>query len=747
MRHSILTIFYLAISFTAFSQGLHQIKLEDKQTRQAITGAAWQYGNQHGVTDIHGIIEFSFKAETKMVVTHISYGSWEWDGSQLKSLIEQEVFFPEKRQFSLYPVTIISIRPGKAGEEVKLDYTEKLAHDGAALLDQVTGICNIRKSGSYGFDPVFRGFKYDRLNIVFDGVQSASAACPNRMDPPTSQMAPNMTDRIEVLKGPYALRYGNGFGATINFLPERLTFSADPELEGRVSTAYESNGRIFRSEGQISARGESYDLGVFAAWSQGDDYTTGNGEKVKAGFLRNSFGTHVGLRIAENQDIRISALYNIARDADFAALPMDLRDDDTWMLNINHKAEFREIALQNWETAFFGSFVDHKMDNLLKELDPRMVNAVTQANTLNYGGRTQATWTINGGRLYTGLDFRSEEADGTRTREFLMGPNAGKILNDNVWQDSRIRRSGLFGEYQLLIGKFNFVFSSRFELNQSEIRDIAAEFPEDPSAEKTKQLNTSFSTGIQQAFQGGVKGGFWIGRVQRSASLTERFINYFSVGQDPYEVVGNPRLLPETNNQADLVFNWSQERFTLDLDIFVSFMEDYISSLIDSSLTPRMPASPGVRKYRNIGNAFKTGFEFRIEMELPFRLEQRIDLALTFAEDLEHKQALPEIPPLEVMYSLKGDYMGSKLHPSLSLRYAAEQSRISEEYGETVTPSFLVADFRLDYRITEFMKLNAEIHNLFNENYYEHLNRSVLGTQSRIYAPGRSIIAGVSLQF
>ncbi|MEZ5022434.1 MAG: TonB-dependent receptor plug domain-containing protein [Chitinophagales bacterium] len=67
-------------------------------------------------------------------------------------------------------------------------------------------------------DPVLRGFKYDQLNIVMDGVQSATAACPNSRIPPTSQMAPNMLDRIEILKGPHALRYGSGFGGTINFI-------------------------------------------------------------------------------------------------------------------------------------------------------------------------------------------------------------------------------------------------------------------------------------------------------------------------------------------------------------------------------------------------------------------------------------------------------------------------------------------------------------------------------------------------
>jgi len=45
--------------------------------------------------------------------------------------------------------------------------------------------------------------------------------------------------------------------------------------------------------------------------------------------------------------------------------------------------------------------------------------------------------------------------------------------------------------------------------------------------------------------------GLWLGRANRSGSLTERFINYFPVGLDPYEMIGNPQIRAETNNQLD----------------------------------------------------------------------------------------------------------------------------------------------------------------------------------------------------
>ena len=88
------------------------------------------------------------------------------------------------------------------------------------------------------------------------------AACPNRMDPPTSQMAPNMLERIEILKGPHALRFGTGFGATINFIPTELNFSNTIQPYGRISSSYESNGQIPRTETQFGVTGQNYDLSL-----------------------------------------------------------------------------------------------------------------------------------------------------------------------------------------------------------------------------------------------------------------------------------------------------------------------------------------------------------------------------------------------------------------------------------------------------------------------------------------------------
>ena len=747
-------LFLVALCLLAgqlYAQSTQQaIKLLDQETALPIVQATYQYGEQAGASGENGLIYFRYDTESTMSLSHVNYGEWTLTEKELQAAIQQQVYYRKEVALSLYPVTIIGVRfPEQQPEaELNINYQDRMRHDAASILRQVPAFSAIQKSGNYGFDPVFRGFKYDQLNVVLNGAQSATAACPNRMDPPTSQMAPNMMERIEVLKGPHALRFGTGFGATINFIPTPLRFSDQAELYGRVSTAYESNGNLRRGESQIGFSGSNYDLSVFGSWSQGDDYTAGNGETVQADFTRGSFGTNLGLRLAANQQLRLSTIYNRARDADFPALPMDLREDDTWMFNARHDIQLNKDRLQSWNTTVFGSFVDHLMDNLLKPLDPRMMNAATLATTYNYGGRTEGVWRFGEAKLYSGFDVRVEGAEGTRERTFLMGPNAGNTLADNAWQDGRISKTALFTEYQITGGAFQYIFSGRLEWNQARIDDPSGEFTEVYTDSEVSQVNPSLSLGILRSFSPAVKTGLWLGRAQRSGSLTERFINYFPVGQDPFEMLGNPQLDPEVNNQVDLTFQWTaNDKSVLDIDLFAAYLQDYISSVIDPTLSARLPMSPGVRRFVNIEDAFKTGLEISWTQQLLAGLQHQLGVAYTYGQDLERDEPLPEIAPLDFRYVLSGNYLKGRLRPELSLRYVAEQARVSTEFGETVTPDFALLDVEVGYQLTETLSINAGVNNLFDENYFEHLNRSVRGTANPIFAPGRNVFANLNLTF
>ncbi len=742
-------IFHIFSTDILLSQQVEQFNLLDQDSSLPIQGASFKYADQTGASDKNGTIIFSLSEENQsMKISHINYGEWEISGTELKIILDKKVYYRKNTSQNIYPVTIIGLHSSSIpSEKISLNYEDRIAHDGTSILVQTPAINSIRKGGRYGYDPVFRGFKYDQLNIVMNGAQSATAACPNRMDPPTSQMAPNMMDRIEVLKGPHALRYGTGFGATINFVPTKLRFTSTPDIYGRISSGYENNGEVFKNEGQIGFSGKNYDLSVLSSWSTGDDYESGNNNQIPADFERGSFGFNLGLKTSSNQQLRLLTIYNVAHDADFPALPMDLRSDNTWLFNIRHDIAINKEHLKSWNTSVFGSFVDHKMDNLLKRIDPRPMNASTTANTYNYGARSEGQWLFSNSNMYSGFDLRIEGADGTRVRDFLMGPNTGKSATDNVWQDSKITKSGLFTEYQLNTSRYKFIISGRLEMLKAELQDPSPEFSETYSGTDKIQVYPNVSVGIARMINENMNLSLWLGHAQRGGSLTERFINYFPVGQDPYEMVGNPHINPEKNNQIDFAFNWNSDKTGFDFDVFVSFMNDAISSVIDPNLSPRLPNSPGVRRFTNISSAIKTGFEVNWIQVLGAGLQHQLGLAYTYAQNNELNEPLPEIAPLDFRYAIIGHYLKNKLSPEINFRHVLKQSRISTEFGETETPSFTTLDINLAYYISSMFNVNIGITNLLDENYYEHLSRSVRGTPTPIYAIGRNVHASFSVNF
>ena len=261
------------------------------------------------------------------------------------------------------------------------------------------------------------------------------------------------------------------------------------------------------------------------------------------------------------------------------------------------------------------------------------------------------------------------------------------------------------------------------------------------------QFNPSFSLGATKTIGEAITLGLWLGRAQRSAGLTERFINFFPVGQDPYELVGNPKLDPEVNNQLDFSFQWNRNQTSLNVDLFAGYLQDFISSFIDEDLTRRLPSSPGVRQFVNIEDAYKAGFEVNWKQQLLVGLQHQVGIAYTYAQDLERDEPLPEIAPLDFRYVLVGDYMKSTLRPEVTFRHVLRQSRISPEFGETETPSFSLLNIQLACQLTKDARITAGVNNLFDENYFEHLNRSVRGTNTPIFAPGRNAFASINFVF
>ncbi len=726
------------------------IKITDAISDEPLSFVHFKYGNQKGSASLSGIIYIEYEVGEQLQLSHLSYGNLSYSDREVKKAIEAGILAVDSRGVvNLQPVTIIALHPErKEKQTMQLNYRQHLSHDAGLILQNSPFISGIRKSGNYGFDPVMRGFKYDQLNIVVDGVQGATAACPNRMDPPTSQVSPNMTERIEVLKGPFALRYGNSFGGTINFIGGKPAFSSKTKYSGRLSSGYESNGAIFTTEAFAGISTQKLNLKLFGAWANGHDYEDGLGETVAAGFNRGNIGARFAYLLAANHLLEGSVTRNRSRDVDFPSLPMDLRMDDALLLNLSHQVVFKDAVLQNWQTSLYGTWVDHYMDNLLKTIDPRNMNAATAAETKNYGGRTEMEFLGANHRVFTGADMKVEEAKGIREREFIMGPNAGNTFYDNAWQNGKISHSGLFFEYRHALNDYIFVAATRIELNHAMVLDEAPEFIAVYPETTVTQFNPSLSIGVTKYWSGTLSGSVWLGRAQRSGSLSERYINYFPIGIDPYEMLGNPNLKPEVNNQADVSLDFKNNTTNISLSFFAAYLQNYISSVIDTNLTTRLPSSPGVRQFTNLDKALLSGFEFSFKQAMPASLLLELAMAYTHGMDLNQKNPLPEIPPIDLRLTISGNYFDSRLFPEVMLRHAGAQNRVAASFAEQNTPAFTLVDISLTYQMSSIVSLNAGVKNLFDEAYYEHLSRGMHTAPPRpLYAPGRSFFLRLNLNF
>ncbi|QIA07996.1 TonB-dependent receptor domain-containing protein [Draconibacterium halophilum] len=741
------SLLFLLLVHSSYSQE-KTIQIIDKKTEGGIPDVHFRYNKTRGFSDRYGNIVLRLEDGTELFLSHLQYGKVAFISSEVEKLADKGVVALEKSSTYL-PATVVLVHP-TAGDKRKMEFTvqNKLAHDAGNLLESVPSISTIRKSGAYGFDPVLRGFKYDQINLVLDGSQTASAACPNRMDPAASQIPINMIAEAEVLKGPHSLRYGNAFGGTINFKSTSPEFKEKATPVGRFGTSYESNGNIFRTEGVAGVSGSKVDFRMFGAYSTGDDYTDGEGVDIAARFNRLNWGGKLGVKLSQTQKLGVLVSNNVAKNVDFPALPMDLREDNTWLVNASHSAVFYDKTLTSWNTSVYGTMVDHRMDNYDKILDPRMVDAITDAETRNYGGRTEMRFDLDKSYLYAGVDYRFESADGYRERTMLMGPMAGKILTDNVWQDAEIKRTGFFGEWHIAQPGFQFVISGRLDINSAKANNADPRFESIYSSLESSHVHPSLSVGGTRLFNENISLGLWMGMATRSPGIAERYINQFPIGLDPYEMLGNPDLDPEINNQLDLVFRYQTEKTNLNINVFTSVLRDYISSEIREDLQPAMNTSPGVRQFVNIKKALMTGFEASWTQQFSSFISHDLGIVYTHGQNQELDEPLPEIPPLEFHYRLMGSLTGDKVKPEIVFRHAMKQDRIAKSYGENETPAFSVVDAKVSWLMNDVFTTTGGVQNLFDNAYYEHLSRSVRSVGARpIYSPGRSFYVTLTISF
>src|SRR5690606_35117026 len=100
--------------------------------------------------------------------------------------------------------------------------------------------------------------------------------------------------------------------------------------------------------------------------------------------------------------------------------------------------------------------------------------------------------------------------------------------------------------------------------------------------------------------------------------------------------------------EIDVNIHYETDGAAIQASFFASWLQDFISSRIDPGLEPRMPASPGVRRFENLEKASLKGVEFLWIQNWPLNLRHRLEAAYTHGKNVGDGEPLPEIPPLDL---------------------------------------------------------------------------------------------------
>jgi iron complex outermembrane receptor protein len=645
---------------------------------------------------------------------------------------------------------------------VKQDFSEKVVQPKSSgeLFSDINGFSLIKR-GNYAVDPSFRANQYEQLNVQYDGGTKAFNACPNRMDPITTLINPEEVATIEIIKGPFSVRYGNTFGGVINMVTQNGN-KTDKTIAGSLSSGYESNGSSFVDMLQLSSNIKKMDFLGDLSYREYGNYEDGNQNEIPSSFRSISYGLKMGYDFTEQQRLEANFHQNFGRDVLHAGLAMDTDEDNSTIGGLDYGFKSKSDIFKGMTAKMYYSYVDHIMSNTNRP-SFASVEAVAKVNATTYGGKLESEWDfIPKWKFFTGVDMVSLYRDGGRDR--LVKKSSGVTLAtpvayyDKIWQDSYHTTVGTFAESKWIVSEKEVVtLGARVDFVTSDARDLDSSFEAIyPDVAKRNEANFSGTVSYKKMFSPNYVLELAYGRGTRAASIEERYISYFTIGRDSYEYVGDPNLKAEVNNQFEIGLTGKEKmsgifnQIKFGGSVYYSIYENYILGVVNEDLSSKYSATIAHPKvFQNIDNSFKTGFEVFGDLKVADYFNFLTEVSYVYTENKDFNESLPLTPPL--VTRLKLSYEKGEFWTSAQYTLTARQPKIAYSYDEIATDGYEVMDLKAGYKPVENVSIGVGVLNLFDQYYNDHLsfafnNQADYGSVP-ITEPGRNFTLFVNYKF
>ncbi|MHC5308441.1 TonB-dependent copper receptor [Bartonella sp. LJL80] len=623
------------------------------------------------------------------------------------------------------------------------------ASDGADYLKTIPGFSTIRNGGTNG-DPVFRGMFGSRLNIINDG-GVILGACPGRMDNPTSYISPESYDRLTVIKGPQTVRWGpTGSAATILFERDPQHFDGYT-VKGDASIVVGTDNRFeSRIDGTVGAKA-GY-VRIIGNKALAHDYHDGDGNRIPSKWDKWNGDLFVGWTPDADTLFEISGGGGDG-EARYAGRGMDGSQFKRETLGAKLIKTNVSDVLSKLEAQIYYNYADHIMDNFrlrhLKTVPSGTMNGMSHGgmgaamdmsgmpmesrlDRRTLGGRAAATWVWGDLTIVTGFDLQTNTHRKRKSKKMMSidGWNKDAVFTDyGLYSEA----TWSFAENQRFVGGARLDFASAED--EREVSATNGDKREDtlPSAFlryehdlEALPVTTYIGIGHTERFP-----DYW--ELFSPKKSEERYLNAFD------------GIKPEKTTQLDFGAQYDSADTSLWLSGYVGRVEDYI--LFDYR--------SGQSKATNVDATIMGG---ELGLSQHFLSNWRFDTSIAYAwgENTTDNQPLPQIPPFEGRLGLT--YEQEKWSVGGLWRLVAEQTRIAKDKGNVVgkdydkSAGFGIFSVNGSYKITDAFQLTGGVDNVFNKDYYEHLNKdgdAGFGFPShyQVREPGRTFWAKADFKF
>jgi iron complex outermembrane receptor protein len=579
--------------------------------------------------------------------------------------------------------------------------------------------------------PVIRGLTGERVQVSEDGAESLDVAALSADHAVT--IDPLLADRVEVLRGPATLLYGNGAaGGLVNVLVRRVPEQA---YANTVEGAAEMRGDTALGERAAAVRID----GGSAGWAfHGDAYRRETDDVGIAGYSLSRRARASG----EFSDEEIAAGRGRLRDS-----ASSLKGGALGVSRVGEEG-FAGVAASRFETQYgipgaeegvsidlqqtrfdfnsewhpHGSWLDSARARVSfnryehAELEPGG-DVGTQFDQHGLSARLTiehaalAGWRGSFGAQYRDIDFSAvgEEA-------FVPG--------------SVTRNLGLFAYEERAFGAVTLELGARLE--QQEIAP-ADDLPGYDSA------RMSYSGGLVWRFAEGWNTALNVTSTTRHPTSTELFADGPHLAIQRFEI-GDVSLRPERATTVDASLRHQGGTWAASFTVYRSDYADYIHTALTGDIEDGLPVAVYLQR-----DARFTGFE--AEIDLPEwtlgggTLATKL-VADTVRAEFDEGDDLPQIPPLRV--GAEARYSRGAWSTGVSAHRHAGQDRVADDELPTDGYTMLGADatWTLPWqgrRVLAYLRAD----NLLDEDARRHTSP----LKERAPLPGRSFGAGVRLEF